>query len=212
MHHKLIFIKCRLPVLCLMFCFLSFLSGCSFSSAPKEPSDKNESVMIGHTLEIRNEDKRLTLLDNKDALAADGLYYAAWTAGNSEPYENKDGDTISLYDAQLYLLLGEARSTKDAQHDMDAWLAAARENYEVQKEETVSCGGRDYMILTYFCKNEDTPYDRGVSAFYTEQKAAVCIELTCREAYTENLYSMLTDFLNHCTYHISEDKAESDKT
>ena len=180
--------------------FLPFCTGCSFSSASENRTAEDGTVLIGHTLEVRNNDDRLTLLDNKDALAADGLYYAAWTAGNCEPYENKDGDTVDLYDAQLYLLLGEAKSTEDAQHDMDTWLAAAKENYEVQKEDTVFCGGNSYTLLTYQCKSADTPYDKGVSAFYTDQNIAVCIELTCRADYTEDLYVMLTDFLNNYSY------------
>ena len=195
-----IFFSHQKLIIYVLLCFLPFCTGCSFSSASKEQTAEDGAVLIGHTLEVRNIDHRLTLLDNKDALAANGLYYAAWTAGNCEPYKNKDGDTVDLYDAQLYLLLGEAKSKEDAQHDMDTWLAAAKENYQVQKEDTVSCGGNAYTLLTYQCKSADTPYDRGVSAFYTAQNTAVCIELTCRAGYTEDLYLMLTDFLNNCSY------------
>ena len=200
MNQRPIFFKHKNLLLYVLLCFLPFCTGCSFSSASENRTAEDGTVLAGRTLEVRNTDDRLTLLDNKDALAADGLYYAAWTAGNCEPYENKDGDTVDLYDAQLYLLLGEAKSTEDAQHDMDTWLAAAKENYEVQKEDTVSCGGNAYTLLTYQCKSADTPYDRGVSAFYTDQNIAVCIELTCRADYTEDLYLMLTDFLNNCSY------------
>ncbi len=188
------------PFLCFLLCSMLFLSGCSHAPAQKKAAGSDGSVMVGSALEVKNEDKRLTLLDNKDALAADGLYYATWTAGNSEPYENKDGDTVDLYDAQLYLLLGEAKSANDAQHDMDTWLAAAKENYEVEKEEAISCSGQDYTLLTYSCKSADTPYDRGVSAFCTNQNLAVCIELTCRASYSEDLGGMLTGFLNSCHY------------
>lgn len=198
-----IFFKHQNLLLYVLLCFLPFCTGCSFSSASENRTAEDGTVLVGHTLKVRNTDDRLTLLDNKDALAADGLYYAAWTAGNCEPYENKDGDTVDLYDAQLYLLLGEAKSTEDAQHDMNTWLAAAKENYEVQKEDTVSCGGNSYTLLTYQCQSADTPYDRGVSAFYTDQNIAVCIELTCRADYTEDLYLMLTEFLNNCSYNHS---------
>ena len=187
----------------ILLCFLPFFAGCSFSSASGDRTAEDGTVLVGHTLEVRNNDDRLTLIDNKDALAADGLYYAAWAAGNCEPYENRDGDTVDLYDAQLYLLLGEAKSTEDAQHDMDAWLAAAKENYEVQKKDAVSCGGNTYTLLTYQCKSADTPYDRGVSAFYTDQNIAVCNELTCSTDYTEDLYFMLTNFLSNCSYNHS---------
>lgn len=196
----------RNPILCMLICSLLLLAGCSSSSSPEKLSAENDSVMIGNTLEVRNNDKRLTLLDNIDVLAADGLYYAAWTAGDCEPYENKEGDTVDLYDAQLYFLLGEAKSSEDAQHDMNTWLAAAKENYDVQKEESVTCGGKVYTLLSYNCKSTGTPYDKGVSAFYTDQKIAVCIELTCRARYTEDLYSMLITFLNNCSYHMDEHK------
>ncbi len=200
MNHKPAAFRHPHPFLCFLLCSMLFLSGCSSAPAQKKTAGSDGSVTVGSALEVKNEDKRLTLLDNKDVLAADGLYYAAWTAGNCEPYENKEGDTVDLYDAQLYLLLGEAKSASDAQHDMDTWLAAAKENYEVEKEETTSCSGQDYTLLTYSCKSADTPYDRGVSAFCTNQNLAVCIELTCRSSYSEDLGGMLTGFLNSCHY------------
>lgn len=203
MNQTSIFFRYQNLMIYVFLCFLPFCAGCSFSSASNNQTAEDGTVLVGHTLKVRNTDDRLTLLDNKDALAANGLYYATWTAGNSEPYENKDGDTVDLYDAQLYLLLGEAKSTEDAQHDMDTWLAAAKENYEVQKEDTVSYGGNSYTLLTYQCKSADTPYDRGVSAFYTDKNIAVCMELTCRADYTEDLYLMLTDFLTNCSYYHS---------
>lgn len=190
----------RSILFCFLLCSMHILSGCSYTDLQETQENQSAAVRIGHTLEVANTDKRLTLLDNKDALAADGLYYAAWTAGDSEPYENKDGDTVDLYDAQLYLLLGEAKSAKTAQQDMDTWLAAAKENYEIQKEEERSCNGQAYTIITYSCKSTDTPYARGVSAFSTNQNTAVCIELMCREHYHEDLGEMLTGFLTNCHY------------
>ena len=76
----------------------------------------------------------LTFLENNEALAAEGLYYATWVDGNSVPYENSDGDTIELYDAQLYFLAGEAPDKDAAQEDCLTWLAAAKENYDVHSE------------------------------------------------------------------------------
>ena len=107
------------------------LSGCSAFSrtAGREPdkqSGEAGSVKIGSVLEA-DAPEQLTLLDNKDTLAADGLYYATWTAGDSVPYENSDGETIDLYDAQLYLLVSESASAEAAEKDCRAWLASARE-------------------------------------------------------------------------------------
>lgn len=181
------------------FTFAILLVGCS-SPLKEEPVEDLDEITVGHFLKVKNTDERLTLLDKKDALAADGLYYAAWVAGKAEPYENSDGDTVDLYDAQLYLLLGEAKSSEAAQSSMDTWLGAAKTNYEIVKEEEISCNGQSYTILAYNCKSADNPYDRGVSAFGTFASSAVCIELTCREQFEEEIETMLTDFLNNCEY------------
>lgn len=191
----------RLISLCCLLCGFLLLCGCASSANTdtKENAAENAGcTAVGNTLEIRNASKRLTLLDNKDALAADGLYYAAWTIGESEPYENSDGDTVDLYDAQLYLLLGEAKNAENAQQDMGKWLAAARTNYEILNEEEISCSGQTYTLITYNCIGKDTPYARGVSAFCTSGSSALCAELTCRADFEDDLNAILTDFLNHC--------------
>lgn len=206
MNRKTIFYRCQTLCLCFLLGSIYLLSGCA-SNAPQEtPVQKDGSVIVGHTLEIKNNDKRLVPLDNKDALAADGLYYAAWSCGNAKPYENKDGDTVDLYDAQLYLLLGEAKSAENAQHDKNTWLAAAEDNYDVQQTEEISCNGQSYTLLTYQCKSKDTPYDRGVSAFCTHENTAVCIELTCQKNFSEDLHEMMTGFLNSCFFITKQSK------
>lgn len=157
-------------------------------------------IKVGRNLTIRNADNRLSLLDSKDVLSASGLYYAAWTMGGSEPYENSEGATVELYDAQLYLVLGEHKSGEEAHKDMTKWLDAARGNYEVLAEEEISCNGQSYCLLTYDCVNGSNPYERGVSAFGVYGSTAVCMELTCREGFGEDLRAILLTFLENCNY------------
>ena len=135
-----------------------------------------------------------------DALTADGLYYAAWTMGDAKDYENSDGKTVDLYDAQLYLLLGEFPEETEAECNRDKWLDAARTNYEVLDEEEISCNGQTYTLLAYNCISDENPYARGMSAFGVYLDNAVCIELTCQESFDEDLRTILTGFLNNCTY------------
>ena len=186
-----------------ILCIGMLLTGCSvLPSASKNDTVVNsEYVTIGSSLTVHNIDTRLTLISNMDALSADGLYYASWTAGSSEPYENFAGDTVDLYDAQLYLLLGEFKSSDTAQENMDNWLTAGQTNYDVTEEKNVTCNGQSYTMVTYNFRNEENPYAHGVSAFGVYQNLAVCVELTCRENYQEDLEEMLTEFLNNCTYH-----------
>ena len=185
-----------------ILCIAAVLSGCAaISSGSKNDTDViTKDVQIGGSLTVRNTDTRLKLISNLDTLSADGLYYASWAAGSSEPYENFAGDTVDLYDAQLYLLLGEFKSADAAQQNMDNWFTAGQTNYNITAEENVTCNGQSYTVVTYTFDNEENPYERGVSAFGVHQNLAVCAELTCRENYQEDLYEMLIDFLDNCTY------------
>lgn len=191
-----------------LFCILSaalILTGCAHSSLVSQGTKEDTwtdsgFVTIGHDLTIQNTGSQLTLSENMDVLSAEGLYYATWTMGNSESYENSDGDTVDLYDAQLYLLLGEFPDNQSAQDNMGKWLDAGRSNYEVISEEEVTCNGQSYLLITYNCVSEDNPYARGVSAFGTYQEDALCIELTCRENFEGDIKTILIDFLSNCSY------------
>lgn len=187
-----------------LLCTILILAGCSYYP---DPSVENENtwadsgyITVGSGLTVQNTDDRLALLSNLDTLSADGLYYATWAIGNSRPYENSDGDSIDLYDAQLYLLLGEFPGDTDAQETMGKWLAAGKTNYEVLTEEEITCNGQAYTLITYNCTNEDNLYARGVSAFGICGDKALCIELTCQEGFTDDLKEIMIPFLNGCGF------------
>lgn len=191
---------CKWKLLSLI-CTLLLLTGCSSAPQATINGEKWQSdwTKIGVNIGV-DAPEQLTLLDNKEALAADGLYYATWVAGDSVPYENSDGNTIDLYDAQLYFLASEATDEEAAKKNYTAWLSAAKENYQVLEEDTITCNGQAYTLITYRCTGKDNPYDRGVSAFGTNGVNAVCAEFTCLETYTEDLEALLTEFLNGCHY------------
>lgn len=191
----------KLKQLFLMIGTVLVLGGCSAApDTQKTPASYVKEVTVGDCLQIKNINKRLKLLDNKDALSANGLYYVAWGIGNAQDYENSDGDTVDLYDAQLYLLLEESKNQKNAQENLDEWLKKGRENYEILSEEEILCNGQTYQLITYNCKNKDNPYDRGVSAFGIYENNAICAELTCQEGFEEDLKALLTNFLDNCSY------------
>lgn len=186
------------------YCFTFFLiivilTGCSLSSQETAITDLDH-LKIGSSLTIEEIDSRFVLLDNKETLAADGLYYTSWGIGNSKDYTNSDGNIVDLYDAQLYLLLKENRNEKNAKDNIDTWISAAKTNYEILKEEEISCNENSYSLMIYNCKNADNPYAKGISAFGVFNNSSVCIELTCQENFQEDLKTILTNFLNHCSY------------
>ena len=188
-------------IIILILCLLSFMAGCS--SPPTETMNGQEWqedwIKMGTGIGV-DASESLVLLDNKEALAADGLYYAAWGTGSSSPYENSEGDTVDLYDAQLYLLVNEADTEDNAEKNCQTWLASAEDNYEVLTKDTITCNGQPYTIITYNCIGEDTPYDHGVSALGVCGETAVCAELTCVKGCSEDLTQLLTEFLNGCHY------------
>lgn len=165
-----------------------------------QPPVNEDYVTIGSRLTVHNTDSRLTLQSSMDTLSSDGLYYAAWSAGESESYENSDGEIVDLYDAQIYLLLGEHKTTDAAQEYMNSWLDAGHSNYNVTKEETILCNGQPYTMITYFFTNKENPYSHGVSAFGVFENCSVCVELTCQEDYDEDLAEMLNSFLSGFQY------------
>lgn len=188
-------------ILCFI-CMMLMLTGCSLTSSllETEPIENTPHLAIGRHLEVNNTNESLILYDYKEALAGDGLYYATWRIGDATPYENSGGDTVDLYDAQLYLLLGEFTSNEKAQENRDAWLDRGKTSYDISDEKEIDCSGQTYLIITYTFQNESNPYARGVSAFAVHDKLAVCAELTCQEDFSEDLEAILTDFLENCTY------------
>lgn len=185
----------------LLLCLTSIslmLAGCS--SAPSYTQEDTGSLTIGGILEVNNTNNDLILSDNKDILSSDGLYYTSWVIGDAKPYENSDGETVDLYDAQLYLLLEEFVSGDKALTNLNSWIEQAKTTYDILSEEEVTYNGQTYTLFTYKCTREDNPYDRGVSAFGVHGDSAVCIELTCTEDFSKDLKAILTEFLGNCTY------------
>ena len=191
-------IKC---ILCLI-CITLILTGCSLTPSllEDEPIENKAFLEIGRHFTVNNTNEDLILYDYKEVLAGDGLYYASWGIGDAESYENSDGETVDLYNAQLYLLLGEFTGNDKAQENMDTWLDRGRSNYEVSTEEEIIYNGQTYLVITYTFQNENNPYTRGVSAFAVHDNLAVCAELTCQGDFTKDLKAILTDFLENCTY------------
>lgn len=189
----------KLKFICCLICFAFLLPSCT-STKGTAPSQNKDYTIVGKNLKVKNDNKELALLDNKDALAASGLYYATWVTGTPKAYKNSDGDTVDLYDAQLYLLSGEADDSTEAQKNLDSWLEAARSKYDITNEKMETFNGQEYLIATYNCKGENNPYYQGISAFGISGNNAVCIGLTCRENFGRELKPILTGFLNNCYY------------
>ena len=138
--------------------------------------------------------------ENNDTLSIQGMYYATWSIGESEPYTNEDGDEAQLYDAQIYFLLAGYDAAEKAEASAAEWQSMANERYTVSQTLSQTCGGQDFTMLAYTFDSDTNPYAAGASAFGVYRNYAISVELSCREGFTGDPLEILTDFLDHCHY------------
>ena len=136
---------------------------------------------VGSTLVAPAPQDDFVLLDNKDILSANGLYYASWVNGDAQPYENSEGKTVDLYDAQLTLVVQENKT-------------------EDKAAQTLTAAGQEYTVIQFTYQAESNPYASGVAAFAQRGTSAIEWELSCQDSYSGDALKVLTDFLNSCTY------------
>ena len=155
---------------------------------------------VGKTLVAPAPPEGFTLLDNKDILAANGLYYASWVNGEPQPYENSEGKTVNLYDAQLTLVVQENKTEEKAASAVSGWQELAQQNYDISDTQTLTAAGQEYTVIQFTYQDESNPYATGVAAFAQRGTSAIEWELSCQESYTGDALAVLTEFLNGCTY------------
>lgn len=187
---------CLLLALC-----LGCLGGCQ-AALPKAADGQSWSedwVTLGSVVGVETPEG-LILRENSDLLAAKGMYFASWSAGDAEPYLNEEGEETSLYDAQLSFLLAGYNSIEEAGAAAAEWLQMAYEQYAVDAEAAETCNGQEFTVITYTCASKTNPYASGASAFGVYGNYAVSAELSCREGFDGNALEILEDFLEHCHY------------
>lgn len=195
--------SCRIskPVLLLSAGFLLLLlDGCSRAQEATLSTEADGAVRVGSSLKVRSWPDELALYDSKDALAAEGLYYASWTAGESSEFVNEDGDTVDLFPAQATVLCAERKDPRSAQSDIEIWKSASSDNYAISETRSETIAGQEYEIITYTMKSPDSPWHGGVSAFAARSRSAVCAELTYQETFTGDPDQLLTGLLAGFSY------------
>ena len=182
---------------------LALLPGCEghypAQAVDGTPWEKSWTI-LGTTLGVEEPGHGLVLSENPVVLTGDDTHYAVWTAGEAETTTNDEGKEAQVYDAALYLLLYGCGDGESARGTVEDWLAREREVYEVTDTRTEVCNGQEYQILLYHTRSETNPYDKGAVAFGVFQNYAVSAELTCRERFSEDEFTVLTDFLDGCHY------------
>lgn len=179
------------------------LAGCGKLPDPERAADgldwDKEWITVGGVVGV-DTPEGMTSRENNEALAASGMYYAAWSIGEGEPYTNADGQEAILYDAQVYLLLGGSKSEEEARNALEEWRGMAWEKYDVSGTAEETHNGQGFQIITYTVDSEQNPYGRGASAFGTYRNFAVNVEIACREEFDGDAGALLAQFLDNCHY------------
>lgn len=183
------------------------LMACGETPPPEKAADgsdwSEDWVAIGDIMGI-DTPAEFTLRDNKDALSGSGMYYAAWSIGEESSYldtDSTDGGEeteVTIYDAQLFLLLGGSSTLEKAGETEAEWLALADEHYQIDSKDTRTYNGQEFTVITYHFPSG--PYAKGASAFGTYGNYAVSAEFSCQEAFEGDPAEYLALFLEHCHY------------
>lgn len=187
-----------IPVLLL----LALLSGCAkVPTVTAEGEHWEESwTLVGTILGVEPPEAPWKELDNKAALAGNGLFYAAWTSGTPESYVNEDEETVDLYPAQIYLLLQEREDPAAIQEDVDAWHSLMEQQNVILETSETTVGQQEYTVVTFDYDGADNPYAHGAAAFAAGPGGALCVEVSCQESYEGDATEILLDFLEGCHF------------
>lgn len=156
-------------------------------------------VTVGNMLGV-DVPEGLTLRDNNDSLASQGMYIATWSSGEEEAFVNKDGNEVPIYDAQINVLLAGFREDGKAEENMADWLQMAQEQYSVTNTVSETHNGQEYTVLSCTYTSETNPYDSGAAAFGVYLNCAVAIEVSCRDKYEGSAGELLQTFLDGCRF------------
>ena len=190
-----------IPVLLICAVLFAGYTPAELSLSEDIPQTDAEYTQLGPVLMVEKMDC-LELLDAKDVLSADGLFYGTWGSGELHSYEDEDGNEIQIRDVQLFALVSEKENPEQAAAETDNLLYTARETYHVTEEKQVEIDGREFTCLVYDNEGirKNAHYARGISAFKTEGNCALCIELTSQKEWDKDMEPLLKEFLEHCRF------------
>lgn len=135
-----------------------------------------------------------------DALSTNGIWYAVWNCGQERRIKNAAGEDASAYDAQIYLVLKEAKSQAEAQANVADWLDREAQSYEVGDSHEIMASEQSFSCRRLLSTGADNPYSFGASAFGTRDDLAISVELLCSEGFVGEPAAILEGFLRTIHY------------
>ena len=187
----------KLRILSLILTLSLVLCGCGSETLP---SSWDESYAVISPFLAAEPMEGFTFGESDDILGIGGVYYAAWTNGEAREFTNSEGEAVTIFSAQIYVVAQECPTEADAKQDLAAWITREKQNYTVGEESSLTVNGRDYTLLTMESGKEGNPYGFGCAAFAVSGTNAICVELVCSDTFTGEPRYVLEVFLQGLHY------------
>lgn len=191
----------RIRIISLFLIAALILSGCG-SREPQRPADWEDSWTMVSPLLAIEPIAGFSLNEANDTLSVSGIYYATWVTGEERSHTNEDGESATVYDAQIYVLVQEFRNSERAEKEASQWVGRAKQSYETAPADTLEQGGQWYTLLPLVSGSATNPYGHGMAAYAVRGEFAVWVELLCTPDYETDPRQVMEQFL--AGFHYSE--------
>ena len=179
----------------IILCLLLLLTACGQKKEAEAHPEWDEGwTRFGDHLAVEAPEG-FALGEYNDALSPNGIWYAVWNCGQERKIQNAAGEEASAYDAQIYLVLKEAKSQAEAQANLVDWLDREAQSYEIGEGWEMTAVGQGYSCRWLLSAGPDNPYSFGASAFGTREDLAISAELLCSEGFAQDPAAILESFL-----------------
>lgn len=197
--------RMRFSILLLTVILALLLAGCGKKEEDRHPDWPGEWFRIHPDLGVETPEN-FSLNESNDLMSVSGLYYATWTTGEGREIKNPQGQDATVYDAQLYVLLKECNTDKNANTDIADWMAREAQSYEAGQELRLKAAGQTWRVMPLLAAKSENPYHHGTAAFAVRDGNAICVELFCTEAWAGDPEAVLEAFLEGFHYGFGSDE------
>ncbi len=183
----------------LVLSLVPLVSSCASAYEDPHPEWPETWLRIG-TLLGAETPEGFTFDEGNDVLAAAGICYATWVAGEERVIHNEKGEEARAYDAQFYLLLMDCENADKAASTIEDWKNREATNYTIENTEKYENQSENYDILQLEPKKETNPYDAGFAAFTCRDHWAISVEYFYRDGFAGDNLRRMQGFLDGVHY------------
>lgn len=176
------------------------LTACA-ATPPEQTADglpwSSDWTTVGNLLGVEPKEGWM-LSRSEDMLAASGTYYAAFVQGEPTTYENEEGEEVTVYDAEIHLVL--MQSGTEAEQTAEQWRRLVAERYPEAEQSAAEYAGGSVTISSYPFPAGNGPATLGASASLVQGGTALEVDVITLADHPERPAQILADFLGRCHF------------